>query len=1053
MALPILVKRTFKTLGALLLVLIIAAVSIPYFFKDKIIAKVKEAVNKELNATVDFKSVDISLLRHFPKVSVELENLSVVGKGEPFDGVTLLNTEGLDIALDFWSVWNGGNPYSVHSFYLKKPFINVVALKDGSANYNITKPAPTTAATEPTKFKLNLANYAIENGTIIYDDRALGFYTALKGLNHEGSGEMTADVYDLDTETAIDSFTMSYGNMTYLKNAKTDLETVVNADMKAMKFMLKKTKAKINSLDLNLDGWAQLPENGDILMDFVFKAPSNNFKDFLSIIPAAYTKDYSDVKANGNFTFDGFIKGTYNGDKTPPQYPAFKINLAVNNGSLQYPKLPMGISDINTQLVVALPNSNFDNLALDINKFHIKLGANPFDAVMKLRTPVSDPNVDASMKGTLNLGDLPKALPMESVQNLSGTLIADVTIKTLLSFIEKKQYEKVNMNGALNLSNMTAQAKGYPSINISNLGMNFSPNYVDVKNFVAKLGKSDIAASGRIDNLLAYFSTNKTMTGTLKMQSNVFDANEWLANNTATANTPPLKTSKEPTPTASAKPFDRFDFTVDGSIGQLLYEKYDIRNAAMAGHFTPNAFKISKFQTQIGNSDVAGSGTLDGVFDWLFDNKMLTGNVNLTSNRMDLNQFMTETPQPTTSTATNTPTEPFQIPDNMNVTVTAKMGQVQYTNMDLRDVSGKLMVADQKVSFNDAQASALGGRMVIDGEYDTKNAAKPLFKINYDMKNVDIKETFTKFNTFQKFAPIGNFLTGRLNTTLAMNGALGKDLSPDFTTFNMDGFFQTLQGLFTGFAPLNEIGNKLNISELKNFDIKETKNWISIQNGVFTLREFDKTVAKDVNLKIAGSHSLANDMTYTIKARVPRKRLEANAAGQVAGAAFNNIVLEANKLGLNIKNSEFVNVLFTITGNVANPKVAMKVMGGDGEATIQDAAKEAAKQVYEKAKDSVMNRANEELDKAKQKGKEVVDKAVDSATNVANRKIEEAKEKALEEAKKRAGDEIAKQAGGKVDSLLQKTGVGDKVKKEADKVKGKLDDFNPFKKKPKEGGN
>ncbi len=128
MALPIFAKKAFKIVGISLVVLIAAAVAIPYFFKDKIIAKVKEAVNKELNATVDFKSVDISVLRHFPKVSVELENLSVVGKGEPFDGVTLLSTEGLDLALDFWSVWNGGNPYTIHSFYLNKPYINVIAL-------------------------------------------------------------------------------------------------------------------------------------------------------------------------------------------------------------------------------------------------------------------------------------------------------------------------------------------------------------------------------------------------------------------------------------------------------------------------------------------------------------------------------------------------------------------------------------------------------------------------------------------------------------------------------------------------------------------------------------------------------------------------------------------------------------------------------------------------------------------------------------------------------------------------------------------------------------
>ena len=222
-------------------------------------------------------------------------------------------------------------------------------------------------------------------------------------MNHTGSGEMTADVYDLNTETTVDSLTMSYGAMTYLSNAKTDLKTIVNADMKNMKFTLKETDAKINELKMAINGWTQL-KGDDILMDMTFKAPSNNFKDFLSIIPAAYTKNYSDVSASGTFNFDGFVKGKYN-DK---QYPAFKINLAVQNGAFQYPKLPLGASELNTQLSVALPSSNFNDLAFDVTAFHAKLGANPIDVVLHLRTPVSDPNVDLKAKGTLNLADLPK---------------------------------------------------------------------------------------------------------------------------------------------------------------------------------------------------------------------------------------------------------------------------------------------------------------------------------------------------------------------------------------------------------------------------------------------------------------------------------------------------------------------------------------------------------------------------------------------------------------------------------------------------------------------
>lgn len=1044
MKIPIVLKRIFQVVGTAIVILLVSAIAIPYFFKDKIVEKVKTEINKNLNAKVDFKDVDISVLRHFPRVSVKLVELDVEGIGK-FEGVKLLHTEGLDLALDFWNVWNGGNPYEVNSIYVDKPLLNIVVLRDSSANYDITK--PTDEKAEPSNFKLTLDYYNINDGTLIYDDHTMDFLMSLKGLNHSGSGEMTADVYDLDTESKVDSLTMQYGSMTYLSNAKADVSTILNVDMKNMKFTLNKTKAKLNDLDLNLDGWTQLKED-DILMDFKFNAPSNNFKDFLSVVPAAYSKNFSDVKASGNFKLDGFVKGTYNGEKE--QYPAFGVNTNVQNGSFQYPSLPMGCSDINAQVNVALATSNFDDFKLDIPQFNMKIGNNPLSMVLYLRTPISDPNVDMKAKGTLNLGDLPKVLPMEDIQNLSGIINADITVKTLMSYIDKKMYDKVNMNGALKVNGMNVQMKGYPSVFINDMSMNFTPNNVNIGNFTGKLGKSDLQASGVVDNILALFSSQKTMTGTLKFNSQLFDANEWLPSSPTGSNEP--NTGKKPVDN-TGKPFDRFNFTVDGKIDRLIYDKYDIQNSVAAGNFTPNYFQINKFQTKIGNSDISGKGTLTGIFDWLYDNKTLSGNLDLASNYMDLNQFMTETPQ--ANIAQNTATEPFVVPKNIDVIVNANMNRVIYTNMDLSNVIGKLVVQNQAVRIEDAQAGIFGGKTLIKGGYNTQNPDKPLFDLAFDLKNIDFQQSFNTLNTFQKLAPIGQFLKGKFNTTMSMGGTLGKDLSPDFNTLSMEGFIQTLQGAIAGLKPLEEVGNKLNISELKNLDLKDTRNWFEVKNGIVVVKEFEKKI-KDIGLKIGGTHSLTNEMNYTIKTRVPRKKLEANAVGAAAGSGFNMLVNEAAKYGVNIKNSEFVNVQFNLTGSMLQPKVGMKILSSDGETSLEDAAKGTVNAAVDKAKDSLTTRANEELEKAKQKAKDVADKALDSATNVIKGKVDEVKDKAVEKAKTEAGKVLEKELGDKVgdkvnkeiEKQAEKVG-GDKVKKEADKLKEKLDKWDPFGKKKK----
>jgi hypothetical protein len=68
--------------------------SIPFFFKDKIIAKAKEANQKRIsNAKTDFKSIDLSLLKNiknFPNIALGIDDVTIVGKNA-FDGDTLLN--------------------------------------------------------------------------------------------------------------------------------------------------------------------------------------------------------------------------------------------------------------------------------------------------------------------------------------------------------------------------------------------------------------------------------------------------------------------------------------------------------------------------------------------------------------------------------------------------------------------------------------------------------------------------------------------------------------------------------------------------------------------------------------------------------------------------------------------------------------------------------------------------------------------------------------------------------------------------------------------------
>lgn len=1052
-------KRILIIAGVLIMLLVVAAFSIPFLFKDKLLAFAKEEINATLNAKVDFQDVSLSLFRSFPNFSFQLQNYSVTGIDD-FEGVRLAAGQSAEFTLDLMSVLSGNGPVEIKSVHLEKPEINVHVLKDGRANYDIVKPTdevpePPAEEVDYSGLRINLREYSIAGANVVYDDKLGEMLLEIKNLNHSGEGNFTIDVFDLKTQTSIDALTVAQGGVGFLNKAKTNLDATFNIDQKNSKYTLKDNVLRLNELQLNAAGFVQMPPEGDdIVMDLKVSTPQNDFKSLFSLIPSAYIQGYENVKVNGKFDLAADVKGTFNAEKE--QYPAFHINLGVENGDVKYPDLPLGISNIQAKMEVNSPNSDFDNMVVNLSRFAMKVGSNPFQAKFLLKTPISDPDLDAEAKGILNLAELAQAFPMEGIEQLKGIITADITAQTRMSYIENQAYDRVKMAGSLGLKELLYRTAGLPVVNIRTAQMDFTPQNVRLNSFDAKLGKSDIQASGYIDNILAYFSPKKTMTGNLKVRSNYFDANEWLTEEPATAASPapqqPVTPAAAEATTAGERPFDRFDFTMDAEMNEMVYGDYHIRNAVLKGNAKPNRLQVEALGAQIGKSDIQASGVITDAFDYLFDDGTLGGNINLRSKLLDLNQFMTTdataaaaTSGPATAPASTENMEPIQVPANIAMTIQADVDKLIYTNLLLEDLKGKVIVENQAVVLEDATTRTLGGTMGIAGGYDTKNLENPAFNFKFDLQRMDFQKSFAAFNSFQALAPIGKYIEGLFNTSLIMEGRLGKDMMPDLASLSAQGFLQTIDGVIKGFKPLQAIGNSLNVKELKEATkLKDSKNWFEVKNGAVELKEFDYKL-QGIDMKIGGTHSLTQSMDYKIKAKLPRKMLESNAVGAAAASGLSTIQKEAAKYGVNIKQSEFVNVLVNLTGSIADPKIKLQLLGGDGESTVAEAAKDQLKDELNKQKEVLREKAEAKLEEGKAIAKEKINQAADTARAVLNKKIEEAQD--------RAGQVLKDQIGGKLDSAAQKK-IDDALKGGAtkDKIQDELEKFNPFKKKKKEGG-
>jgi hypothetical protein len=597
------VKRILKIVVIVVVVLILTAIAIPYFFKDKIVAIVKTELNKNLNAKVDFKDVDISLFRHFPKLAVALEELQVVNIA-PFDGDTLLAVKRIDVALNLMSVIKGGD-MKIYNINLQQPRIHAIVNREGVANWDITKPdtaVVSAADTSKQAFSLNLQQYKIEDAYINYDDQQGNMQLIVDGLTHQGNGDFTQDQFTLQTSTVANALTFKYGLIPYLANAKTKLDADFLIDNTSSTYTFKNGKAWLNNLELALQGYFKLVNDSTYGMDVSFKAPSTNFKDLLSLIPAIYKQDFSNIKTEGTAAFDGFVKGTY----SATQMPAFGLNLAVKNGFFQYPDLPKPVKNIQLSLKISNPDGVPDHTIVDMPAAHLEMDDTPLDMRLLVKTPISDLYVDAAAKGKLDLSKVTQFVKLENGTQLTGLLDADMTAKGNMSAIEKQQYDRFYAAGTLQLNNMLYKSKDYPDgVKINNLQLSFNPKNVAVKQLNGQYLGTNFEATGEVNNMLAYMFKNEPLDGKLIAKADEINLDKWMG----TAPTPAASTTTVDT---AAMPFAvpaNLNFNIQAAVNKVHYDKLDMTNLSGSLLLKDETVNMQQLKANAlqGNMEINGS--------------------------------------------------------------------------------------------------------------------------------------------------------------------------------------------------------------------------------------------------------------------------------------------------------------------------------------------------------------------------------------------------------------------------------------------------------------
>ncbi|PQJ77942.1 hypothetical protein BTO18_01520, partial [Polaribacter porphyrae] len=592
-------KKILKWVIGIFLILIIGLVSIPFLFKDKIVQMVVNTANNDVNATITFKDSDLSLFTNFPLASVSIEDIAVVNK-EPFLGDTLFTAKKLNLSMKITELFkNTGETLELSSISTSDGFINIKINKDNIGNYDIAKKEDTSTEknSQESNLSLNIKEYTLENIDFLYTDESTKTHLNISQINHTGKGNFAKEILDLDTKTTA-KLHLDMEGVNYISNVDVSLDALLAINLKELKYTFKENEGFINQLPLKFDGFIQLVDDKQ-LYDITFKTPTSSFKNALALLPKQYSGNLKDIKTEGNFDLSGTINGYYSENSIPK----LDISLQSKNAMFKYNTLQKAVTNINLDTKIINKTGNTKDTYLSFKTVSFKIDKDIFNASGSLSNITQNPKINLSAKGTINLNNIDKVYPISLEKKLAGVLNADISTSFDMNSIEKRSYQNIKNSGNITVSNFKYDDKDVANpFYISKTAIDFDTSKIQLKEFDAKTGNSDLNITGNLDNFYGFLFDNQKLKGNFNLNSNNLTVADFLTKDTTS--------TKKKEAKSSLKVPAFLDIILNAKANNVVYDNINLKEVKGTVTLKDETVNLKNLQTNVFGGNIGFDGTV-----------------------------------------------------------------------------------------------------------------------------------------------------------------------------------------------------------------------------------------------------------------------------------------------------------------------------------------------------------------------------------------------------------------------------------------------------------
>jgi len=839
-------KWTGIAVGSILLLMFI----IPALFPGTISEQVKIFANKHLSGKLDYKKSHLTFFRHFPSLTVSVDDFLLKGS-KPFQNDTLLSAREVAVGINLKNlIFNG--QVKIDEIYVTDAYANVFVNSKGEANYNVyvAKPSEKPKDTTGTGTSIKLDLIKLRNWNVRYNDHSARVLVDAKGLNYTGKGGLSEDIFDLTTYLDIDKLDFSLNRTYYAKQKSLHADLITRINTNALTFVLRKNELRINDLPLKFTGFVSVLKDGYNL-DINAASEKTTVRNMISVLPPQYMDWAKDTRIEGKSDLFFSLKGRFSEPKKLK--PRLQARLLVKDGFVSNGKAPVPMNNFNMDLNVDFPDLNTDQLGLDLKNLSFDLGkSNNFKAVVRTKG-LNEMQVFADVKGAVNLQTLSQALGLKNME-IKGLLDTNIKANGLFS-LDKKLFPKTQ--GYLHVQNGWLKTKYYPNpikdiqimANVTNtdgtfksLGVRLNPftfdfegNPVfvnaDLQNFedvLYKVRAKGVLNIGRIYKVFAKkgFDVNGLIMADLSLNGRQSYATTGQYNKLDNKGNLILKNIKATT--------------------EYLPKSFYIKEGNF--QFENEKMWFREFITTYGQSDFALNGYLLNTINYFIERKgTLHGKFKLKSRYILIDEFMALKEGDNSKKSIEVDYAKVEnpkssgvvmVPKNLDVSLEADAKTVEFKGLKLNNVFGLASVDRGQVYLKNTSLGVVGSRMTIDARYQDESPITANYDIALKVLDFDVQRAYKEIDMVREMATAAKNVKGIVSIDYKLKGDFDKNMKPIYPSLEGGGVVNLRDVEVKNLKMLSAVGDNIGAKAFNDPDMKGVNIETHIKSNLIHVDKF-----------------------------------------------------------------------------------------------------------------------------------------------------------------------------------------------------------------------